>query len=200
MRFRVFAALVLPPENQAQLGELLAGLQDAAPPGAVRWVRPEAMHLTVKFYGDVAAEAVPALAAGLGQASAVAPPMTLTLQGLGVFPDPRRPQVIWVGLGGDLAPLRALQAAVERLSADLGYAPETRPFKPHMTLGRVSARLAPADQMRLLGRLAARKSETFGDLRADTLSLLRSDLRPTGPEYTTILTAALGLARAQPTE
>ena len=200
MRFRVFAALALSRENQAQVAEVLAGLQRAAPPGAVRWGRPEAMHLTVKFYGDVAAVDLAALENGLARAAAVSRPMHLTLEGLGVFPTPRRPQVIWAGVGGDVAPLRHLAEEVERTSAALGYAPEGRPYKPHLTLGRVGGGLKPAEQRQLMDGLAARQGEVFGAFHAGDLSLVRSDLRPTGSVYTTLFSAALGATRTQPAE
>ena len=180
------------------MAEVLAGLQEAAPAGSVRWVRPEAMHLTVKFYGDVAAEAVDALADGLARAAATSRPLDLTLEGLGVFPNPRRPQVIWAGLGGEVASLQALAAEVERISTALGYAPESRAFKPHLTLGRVGGSLKPADQARLLAGLAARQRDTFGLFRAGELSLVRSDLRPNGSVYTTLYSAALGRPQSQP--
>jgi 2'-5' RNA ligase len=192
LRFRVFAALELPRENQEVLGETLAGLQAAAPAGVVRWVRPEAMHLTIKFYGDVEGEALPQVEAVLAEAARQARPLHLRLQGLGVFPNARRPQVIWAGLEGDLEALRHLQAEVEARSAQLGFAPEGREFRPHLTLGRVNGGLRPGDQMRLLEALKARRDEIFGTFAAETLCLVRSDLRPAGAVYTTLYAAPLG--------
>lgn len=194
MRFRVFAALELPRENQQRLGDVLAGLRAAAPPGAVRWVRPESIHLTLKFYGDVGGEVLAPLEAALAQAAARAHPLRLSLAGLGVFPHARRPQVIWAGVGGDLAPLTALQRDVEARSAALGFAPEGRAYQPHLTLGRVNAGLRPAEHMQLLGQLQARQAEVFGELGVEVLSLMRSDLRPTGAVYTQLFAAPLGQA------
>ena len=192
MRFRVFAALELPPETQAQLGEVQASLQALLPAGSVRWVRPEAMHLTLKFYGDVPVEDLTALEAGLAEAASHASPMRLSVAGLGVFPNPRRPQVIWAGLAGELEALQALQQAVEAMSAGLGFAPEARAYKPHLTLARVSGSLRPADQMRLLEQLEARREDVFGRFQAGTLCLVRSDLRPNGSVYTVLSAAPLG--------
>ncbi len=194
MRFRVFAALALPPANQAQLGEVLAGLQAAVPAGTVRWVRPENVHLTLKFYGDVAAEAVPPLQAALAEAASLTRPFQLSLSGLGVFPNPRRPQVIWAGVGGELEALRVLQHGLETLTAGLGYPPEGREFKPHLTLGRVSGALQPADHLALMEQLSARRADTFGAFQAERLGLVRSDLRPTGPVYNVLYAAPLGSA------
>ncbi len=171
---------------------MLADLRAAAPPGTVRWVRPEAMHLTVKFYGDVDQAQLPGVEAALARAAAIARPVTLRLEGLGVFPSPRRPQVIWAGLAGSLEALHALQRDVETLSAALGYAPEGRAFKPHLTLGRVRGQMPPAEHARLLEQLKARQGEVFGEFEAGTLSLMQSDLRPTGTVYTTLYAAPLG--------
>ena len=191
MRFRVFAALELPPENQERLGEVLAGLQEAVPPGSVRWVRPAAMHLTLKFYGDVDRERLPALGAVLTEAACQAPRLHLTMAGLGVFPNARRPQVIWAGVGGELEPLLALQADLEARSEALGFAPEGRAYKPHLTLGRVNGALRPVEQQQLLQGLKARRDDVFGPLEAEALSLMRSDLRPEGAVYTQLLAAPL---------
>lgn len=192
MRFRVFAALELPRENQDLLGETLAGLQAAAPAGAVRWVRPEAIHLTVKFYGDVEGARLPAVEAVLAEAARGEHPLRLRIQGLGVFPNARRPQVIWAGLEGDLDPLRDLQAKIEAGSAQLGFAPEGREFKPHLTLGRVNGGLRPSDHARLMEALKARRDAIFGAFTVETLCLVRSDLRPAGSVYTTLYAAPLG--------
>jgi RNA 2',3'-cyclic 3'-phosphodiesterase len=194
LRFRVFAALELPPENQERLGGVLARLQAAAPADTVRWVRPEAIHLTVKFYGDVDGEVLPAVEAALAEAARGAQPMRLRMQGLGVFPNARRPQVIWAGLEGELDALLRLQADLEARSAALGFAPEGRPFKPHLTLGRVTGSLRPSDHLRLMESLKARRDEDFGEFTVAALHLIRSDLRPTGAVYTTLYAAPLGQA------
>jgi 2'-5' RNA ligase len=126
--------------------------------------------------------------------------MRLSLVGLGVFPNPRRPQVIWAGLAGDLEPLQGLQAAVEARAAALGFAPEARAYQPHLTLGRVKGALAPAELMRLLEHLKAHSTDGFGDFEADALSLVRSDLQPAGSVYTTLYAAPLGSARVSSEE
>jgi 2'-5' RNA ligase len=146
MRYRLFAALELPAPLRAALESAQASFKAAAPSRSVRWVAPENIHLTIKFYGDVPAERVPELEAGLARAAASARPIMLAVQGLGVFPNLLRPQVIWVGLEGDRLPLQALVAAVEAEAEMLGFPPEAREFTPHLTLGRVRAGLAPAAQ------------------------------------------------------
>ena len=120
----------------------------------VRWSRLDGVHLTVKFYGDVDSERLPDIQAGLARAAAQAAPMRLAVEGLGVFPNPQRPQVIWAGLAGDLSGLHTLQAAVEAEATALGFKAEEREYAPHLTLGRVNSRLRPTQHRALIDYLA----------------------------------------------
>lgn len=192
MRYRVFAALELPPDKKQRLAELVADLSAAVPRRMVRWVNTDSLHLTLKFYGDIQAEQVPEIEAGLGRLAAGAAPLRLGIEGLGVFPDPHRPQVVWAGLVGDLKPLKALQSALDEMSEQLGFPREARPFTPHLTLGRVNGRLRPPDQMALLDQLNQARDRRLGEFEADRLALMRSDLRPTGAVYTALYVAPLG--------
>ena len=195
MRYRLFTALELPAHLQATLADLQTSFAAQLPPRAVRWVKPDGLHLTLKFYGDVRAERVPEFQAGITRAadgagaSAAATP--LTLRGLGVFPSPARPQVLWVGLEGDLAPLHRLQTSVEAEAEALGYPPDARPFAPHLTLGRVRARLSPAELDLLLAFLRGAHAEPLGEFYPSRLSLMSSDRRPMGAVYTAIHAVAL---------
>ncbi len=192
MKYRLFVALELPPDAQQRLAEVVAAFSAAVPRGLVRWVKADGIHLTLKFYGDVEAEQVSAIEAGLGRLAAEAAPLQLAIEGLGVFPSPRRPQVVWAGLAGHLKAMSALQAAVEAMSAQLGFAREARAFTPHLTLGRVNGGLRPADQMRLLDYVKDGRARRFGEFEADQLTLMRSELRPTGAVYTALFVAPLG--------
>jgi 2'-5' RNA ligase len=189
---RVFAALELPPQMRARLDEIVEALDAALPRGGVRWVRAEGMHLTLKFYGDVASGRLPELEAALQQAAGSAGPLALEMQGLGVFPNPLHPRVIWAGMAGDLDALRALHEKVEQVSSPLGFKPEARDFTPHLTLGRVKAHLKPREREALMEAVTRRRSEPFGAFVADAVSLMRSHLKPTGAEYTRLFAAPLG--------
>jgi 2'-5' RNA ligase len=193
-RVRVFAALNLPPELCNRLGDVIAGLSTSLPHGAVRWVRAAGIHLTLKFYGNVTRERLPELQSVLAQAAESASPISLELQGLGIFPSPIRPRVIWVGLAGDLERLNELQKRVEDASAVLGFKPEPRGFTPHLTLGRVNGNLRSLERQRLAEGLAAAREQSLdlGAFTADTLSLIRSELKPTGSVYTPLFTTPLG--------
>ena len=175
---RLFVALnFLPPVREA-LWAATARLRDLDLP--VKWVRGEAVHLTLKFLGDVADERVPELAAALTSAAAGARPLSLALGGFGVFPAVRRPRVVWVGIEPEPG-LEILQHRVEREFAPLGFPTEGRPFQPHVTLGR-AARDARAGDFtgfeEALGRLEF--SET---VLVNALDLMESTLQSGGAVY-----------------
>jgi RNA 2',3'-cyclic 3'-phosphodiesterase len=193
LRLRVFAALELSPELQQKLAQLQDGFEAVLPPQSVRWVRTEGIHLTLKFYGDVEAERLPELQAGLGRAARAAAPMRLAVEGLGVFPNASRPTVIWAGVNGELEPLRRLQAAVEQEALALGFKPEERDYNPHLTLGRVNFGVRPPDVGRLIDVLAQSSAKHFGDFMPEQLSLMSSELRAGGSVYTQLYAAPLAL-------
>lgn len=193
MKSRIFAAIELPAPVCAQLGETLAGYQAQLPKGSVRWVNPTGIHLTLRFYGDTLNERIPEVQATLAQAAQAAAPMELTLQGLGLFPNAAKPQVVWVGLAGALESLERLQQALEATARTLKYPPETRPFTPHLTLGRVP-NLRPEPLRALLNFLNTTKFEAQAPFRATGLSLMKSQLRPTGSVYTQLAHYPFGVA------
>lgn len=195
MSWRVFAALELPSELQQQLARLQEDLKAAVPPRSVRWVRPEGIHLTLKFYGDIDPEVLPDLQAGLGRAAATTAPMLLAVGGTGVFPNAARPTVIWAGVSGQIEPLQRLQAAVEREAIPLGFKPEGRGYSPHLTLGRVNAGLRAGDGRRLMAALAAERERQLGSFKPEHLSLMNSELKPGGSVYTQLYRASLAAAK-----
>lgn len=131
---RTFIALPLPEAVKDTLQQAIVALKGRID---ARWVRPEAMHLTLKFLGDIEEDLVPELAAGLDRLCAGTPPLHFTLAGLGAFPGTRRARVIWAGLEGDTAEVITLAAEVDRLCVRFGLPAEARPFRPHITLGRL---------------------------------------------------------------
>ena len=184
---RAFIAIDLPPVVKAALGDVTATLGRGLPRGAVRWVRPEQMHLTLRFLGDTPADRLPALAAALDALSAGRPLFTLRLAEAGCFPNTRRPRVVWVGLGGDEAALGSLVAALEAALRPLGWPPEDRPFRAHLTLGRVK------DVHAALGIDWSAVVPPL-ELPVIAIHLIESQLRPDGAVYTVRHTSTL-LAR-----
>jgi len=191
-RLRVFAAIELPAELARRLSETIAELSPRLPRQSLRWVRSEGVHLTLKFYGEVAPERVPELQQLLQTAAAAASPMSLAVGGLGVFPNPFRPRVLWTDMTGDLENLLALQQAVDQASAPLGFPPEARGFTPHLTLGRFKGSLRPPEREKLAAVVKDERFARLGEFTADSLSLMRSDLKPGGAVYTRLFAARLG--------
>ena len=190
-RVRSFIAVELPSAARDAVERVMRVLRATAGDG-VRWVRPEGIHLTLKFLGDIDVDSVPAISMALDRCAASAAPFELFLEGVGVFPNARRPRVVWVGLGGALESLQGLQQSVERELEALGFARERRAFTPHLTLGRVRDG-ASAQQGRALSEAIAGASVQPGvELPVRELALTKSDLRPTGAVYTRLHAARLG--------
>jgi len=162
-------------------------LRDRLPGRAIRWVRAEGIHLTLKFLGDVPAEALPDIKAATESAASGCGHISLRAEGLGCFPNAKRPRVVWVGLQGQLDTLHSLRDQVERHVSPLGYPTEKRPFNPHLTLGRVKS--SNAREVSAIGQAVEKTSA--GELArwtAQSLSIVQSTLRPEGAIYTTLAT------------
>ena len=176
---RSFIAIELPDEIRHALAEVQKHLRPDV--GGVRWVEPGSIHLTLKFLGDIPAEQIqPIVAAAMG-AVQDEPPVSLGVSGLGAFPNPRRPRVIWVGIEGDVERLGRLQTRLEEALGPLGFPREERAFRPHLTVGRVKDPRRPPDLTRALADVTVPRCNSF-DVRE--ILLYKSDLRPTGAIYT----------------
>jgi len=181
--WRLFIALELPEEVLREIENVQRQLQKTAPKAAARWVKPEGMHLTLKFLGDTPESQVEAVKQGMGRAAEGIPPIALRAEGLGCFPDANRPRNLWVGVKGDLDTLRSLHRAIEQEMEPLGFEPEGRRFDPHLTLAR-TARHSTREEQIQLGRLV--ETSPVGLLatwQAHAVSLIRSYLRPDGAFY-----------------
>jgi RNA 2',3'-cyclic 3'-phosphodiesterase len=175
---RLFVALNFPPSLRHDLWQAAAPLRARAFP--VRWVPVDAMHLTVKFLGDVSADRVPAINAALAQTAAGARAVVLEVTGFGVFPNAEAPRVVWVGLVPDPA-LELLHHDAERVFAPLGFPPEGRPFLPHVTLGRATRTARPRDFVGLSDVLVGLSYE--GTVRVESVELMESRAGPGGVTY-----------------
>jgi 2'-5' RNA ligase len=183
---RAFIALDLPPGVRQALADQQAALRSQRLP--LRWVRPDNMHLTLAFLGEIAADRVPQVGDLMAAAAATAAPLTLTARGLGVFPGLRRPRVLWVGLAGHTHRLQDLQRQLADRLTERGYLKRRESFRGHLTLGRFKGRADAGRLGRLLQAHAGFASEAFeaGDMR-----LYRSRLQPSGAVYTELLRVAL---------
>lgn len=147
----------------------------------VAWTRPEGVHLTLKFLGEVDAATVDSLGAALDDVVKGSRPFTLEVRGTGVFPTPKAPRVVWLGLQGGVEALAALYEKVEAVCEGLGFKREGRPFKPHVTLGRVKSLRGRESLMKAL---AGFEKVELGTIKADAVSVMKSELRPSGAVYT----------------
>ncbi len=179
---RAFIAVELPGPVKDALGEIIRELAGRVPRGAVRWVRPEQMHLTLRFLGDTAVDQLPAIQSVMDSVTSGHSPFIMHLNGTGCFPNARRPRVIWVGLAGDESRLHALKTALDEQLASLGLPPEDKPFRAHLTLGRVK------DEREVLGVEWAADVPSL-DMPVTAIHLIESQLRPSGPIYTTRYTS-----------
>lgn len=184
-------AIDLPDEVRDRLGDIIARLSRRIAPGTVRWVRPDGIHLTLKFLGEVSTGSLSQVRDVLARASDAHAPFEARVGGLGCFPNPRRPRVIWVGVEEPSGRLASLQQALEAQFERLGYRREGRPFSPHLTLGRVREG-AGADAVQAVGAsVGLEPVPDLGTIPVRAICLFRSDLRPSGAVYTRLAEIAL---------
>jgi 2'-5' RNA ligase len=189
---RAFIAIEFSASLRQTLGDVGKQLATAMPNRAVSWVKPDLIHLTLKFLGDTSENALPNIFQTLAQAVSQLQPFTITTNQLGCFPNLRAPRVIWIGFEPESARnLIALQQAVEATIAPLGFPTETRPFSPHITLGRIR-RETPGVIAAKVGQVVKTAPPLTPTTETITsVVLMKSDLRPGGPVYTPLFTANL---------
>ncbi len=185
---RAFLAVEVPGEVRADLDALVGTLRPAFP--GWRWTVPASRHVTIRFLGEVEeavlVAAIPAWRSELG----ALPNVRFELRDLGVFPSPRSPRVLWIGVRETSAPggFEAIFRAVESVAIAQGLRPEERPFHPHVTLARAARDARPrAPEMK--------PAPVFGPLVASEVVLFRSELLPGGALHTPMERFALGAAR-----
>ena len=180
---RLFVAVLLPEAWHAALAKAQEELRHAGL--RLRYVRPEGVHLTLKFLGAVDHDRLGAVTAAL-DGPADFQPFALDLDTLGTFGGPQRPRVVWAGLRGDVTALAALAAAVDTVLVPAGFAREGRPFRGHLTLARVPESLPAADARRIVPAISASRLARVPSLYVRSYALMRSELGPGGARYTTL--------------
>ncbi len=191
--WRTFIALPLSDACHAHLKRIQQDLKRACPTRDVRWVPPENIHLTLFFVGDVILERIDPLKAALAVITRNAAPFTYQVRDIGAFPNVRRPRVVWVGVKDPSGRLKLLHRAVNEALENVGFTPDTRPFSPHLTLGRIKRR-AKREVAFDVGSEVRKLQDAGVDLGEETASdvvLFRSVLKSTGAEYTALATFVL---------
>jgi 2'-5' RNA ligase len=181
---RAFVALPLSEELHDALARVQERLRRNYGGRSIRWVKPSSIHLTLFFLGDTPTHQLPSIREALAVVSRNVPPFEFRVEGLGVFPNYRRPRVIWASMEEPTGYLELLHGAVNEALARVGCEPDRRPFHPHLTLGRVRRR-ASRQEAQEIGELVERTTPgLLGEGEAREIVLFRSDLKPTGAEYT----------------
>ena len=191
---RSFIAIELPDELKLGLAQLEAQLKMSKQPW-VKWVDPYSIHLTLKFLGSIAVDRISEITGAMEEAIQGISPFHLEVKDLGVFPSLRRVQVAWVGISGEVDKLSQLQQHLESNLARLGFAPESRPFTPHLTLARLRNQ-ASLDERQNFGQLiATTRFEAAYTIKVDAISLMRSQLTREGALYSRISSVRLNKSR-----
>lgn len=182
---RLFIALETPAAVREALCRTIAELKNVD--AEVRWESEEKLHGTLKFLGDTPEARVEAVLAGLERTASATAPLTIAYAGLGFFPTPRQPRIIWAGMLEPAGALADFHARIERSMGALGFPEESRAFHPHVTLGRLRG---PRGTAALRARV---ETCTFDQppITLHEVALIKSDLRPSGSVYTILTRISL---------
>lgn len=185
---RAFLALEPPEDILQAVGRLQDKLKREIS-GRISWTKPQGQHLTLKFFGDISTDDVKNICTVVQKRVAAAAPLNLKIEKLGVFPDARRPRVLWCGITGDEEKLLVIQKQLDKDFAGIGFPGEERPFRAHLTLARIK------DVHGLTGvseALTKHSGFTAGDFIGKELILFQSRMTPQGALYTRLAEFELG--------
>jgi 2'-5' RNA ligase len=180
--WRVFCAVELPQEVRRQLEEHILKLRETIPDAAASWSRVENIHPTLKFFGNVALDQIPAISAAAERMVAEFSAFTIGIGNTGVFPRPSRPQVLWIGVSDPAGKLSALQERFENECAAEGFPKENRAYRPHLTI----ARIRRPEGARRLADTHLQMNFPTTNIELNELILFRSELSPKGSKYSAI--------------
>ncbi|MBI1793209.1 MAG: RNA 2',3'-cyclic phosphodiesterase [Chloroflexi bacterium] len=187
---RAFIALEVPTPLHDAIQTATAEIRKTLGSDLVRWTPATNIHLTLKFLGDVSPANIEIIKEMLAIETAQYPCFDMSVEGIGSFPTPRRPRVLWVGLNLP-ASFASLQRGIETASARLGYPAEEHGFSPHLTIGRVRQNPSSADLQKIHMALEDTKIGSLGTGHINAIHLFKSDLQPGGSVYTRLFTAPL---------
>ncbi len=176
---RAFIAIEIPEAIKQQMAEVQRGLRNSGADAS--WPRPEGIHLTLKFLGEVPETKLAEIMESLRTAAQGTGAFRLEVAGAGAFPNAKTARVVWIGLAGEVEKLNRLQEAVEKAMADIGFAREDRKFTPHLTLGRIKYIRSRDAWLRAMEGIRDVRLQAF---EVDAISLMKSELKPSGAVYT----------------
>ncbi len=192
---RLFVACEVPDDIKETIGEVIEGLRQKSG-SDVRWIRPEGVHVTLKFLGEVPTKKLPAVKLAIQEAVVGHSPFELEFSQIGTFGGREGLRIMWVGIAGDVLRLEALVRAVNAALAVVGFEPERRPFRPHLTLGRVRDEV-PTRRRAEIEVAVGKSGVPQVSWRTAQVSLMRSRLTSSGATYEVLATFPLRVI-AQP--
>ena len=189
MTIRCFISVKLPDDVRRSMADLIAELKKTGPD--VSWVPAGNIHLTLKFLGNTNDSLIPMIKERITKKLSHYNAFYIKIVGVGCFPSERRPRVLWIGVErSDL--LNSIQKDMEAEVEELGFAPEDRPFSPHLPFGRVRSQRGIAEMLR---RVTEFRTADFGLVEVKSIHIMKSDLKPTGAEHTSIAEIPIGRGR-----
>lgn len=184
-RLRCFIAIEMPETVKSVLSEIEEGLKKSK--ADVKWVKPDNIHLTLKFLGNIKEENTEKIIKIMGKTCSHYNPFNLEIKGVGMFPYIKSPRVLWVGIESNDV-LKTLQEEIDNGMASIGFEREDKKFTPHLTLGRFRSSTGKEGLMEII---KLHEKDSFGIINVKSISLIRSDLNPEGARYSKIAEVSL---------
>ncbi len=191
-KLRLFIAIQIPEPVRDEIIRVQQELQPLVPRNVARWAKSDQLHLTLRFLGDVPADGVEDLKKSVGAVCQNARPLSLRAEGVGFFPNPRSPRVIWAGINDGEGCLMDLQKQIETAVGQFCPEPGEKNFTGHVTLGRLK-NPRPADIRDLAARAQSLEKRLFGEWTVHAIEIIRSELSPVGARHTSLAAFRLGV-------
>ena len=177
---RLFVAVKIPDEVRQSLEHFCREIKaSTALPKKVKWARPENLHLTLKFFGEIEESRLEELLTALSRSMGNREPFSATARGIGVFPENAPPRVLWAGVDDPEEGLKKLAGSIEQETVLAGFPPSDKPFSAHLTL----ARFPTVPGAGIKDEVLKRENSVFGEIRVRAVSLIQSRLEASGPVY-----------------
>ncbi len=187
---RTFIAVDFQAEILDKIEQIVTYLKTQTPVDALKWVTKENLHLTLKFIGEISTDKISHVKALMAEALHSSTVFTLEVKGLGLYPNAKKPRVIWLGIEHDLV-LVDIHKRLDHALAQAQIKPDTRAFSPHLTIARVRRNAHP-DQVRIIGETISQfKISSLGISQIEHIRLYQSELNPQGPTYSPLMTIFL---------
>ena len=182
MMLRSFLAIEIPPSIQGAISSQIESIKRNFPKPAIRWVTTGNIHLTLKFLGEASPRSLDQIASSVESEINQIKPFSIPFSEAGVFPNARKPRIIWIGLNNSKE-LDSIHKLIESVTISLGFQREERPFSPHITLGRVNDFFPATELGKLLTEIRSIDISLIENLEVKSVTIFKSDLQPKGPVY-----------------